>query len=87
MRQIGFLADIEGTVTVGGSLGGTVDPGDTNMTVNCTITWAGAAPVMDGGKQKLFLHLQQRNECHEYPEEPGDLHVAWLPNQQTSISL
>ena len=63
-----FLVDTEDTATVGGSLAGTVDPGSMNMTVSCTITWAGEAPVTDGAKQRLFLRSLPRNECHAVRE-------------------
>ena len=38
-----------------------MDPGYTNMTTGCSITWAGVARVTPGGKQRLFLRTQPRD--------------------------
>ena len=59
-------------------MAGTADPGSTNMIASCTTTWGGEGPVTDGAKQKRFPPSRPRNERRDWPEEPGDLRIAWL---------
>ena len=63
-----MFIDTAGTVTVGGSLDGTVVRGNTNMTASCSITWAGAAQVTHGARQRPSPHSLPRNNPHMWSE-------------------